>query len=268
MTLYAELYGEYRSNGELPLVFIHGFGCNASVWTPVRSLLSSDYPVIAYDLPGHRFSIDAEGRGGAGRMAKALLADLENRFPGGFHVAGHSMGGAVAALIAMRAPDKVRSLTLIAPGGMGPEINAGALERFARAVNAEEIEASLRVMVSGDFEMPRGILNALAADRLRPGALQAIMETYNAMFTEHSSPVKAQGVLPLELLETLGMPVSVLWGEDDAVLPYHQMDRLPPTFRKIHLKDMGHMLLDECPVAVADLLRETLGIPHPRVSVF
>lgn len=260
MTLYAELSGDHRADGAPPLVLIHGFGCSAAVWAPVRALLPESYPVIAYDLPGHRFSLDAEGRGGAGRMAKALLVDLEHRFPAGFHVAGHSMGGAVAALIAMRATRLVRSLTLIAPGGMGPEINAHALERFACAVNADEIGESCRVMVSGEFEMPHGILNALAADRLRPGALQAIMETYNAMFTEQSSPVKAQGVLPLELLETLPMPVSVLWGEDDAVLPFHQMDRLPSTFRKIHLKDMGHMLLDECPGVVADALREAIGI--------
>jgi pimeloyl-ACP methyl ester carboxylesterase len=261
MTLYAELSGDHRPDGPPPLVLIHGFGCSGAVWAEVRALLPADYPVIAYDLPGHRFSLDAEGRGGAGRMAKALLADLEHRFSRGFHLAGHSMGGAVAALIAMRASSKVCSLTLIAPGGMGPEINAHALERFACAVNADEIGESCGVMVGGSFEMPHGALNALAADRLQPGALQAIMETYNSMFTEHSSPVKAQGVLPLELLETLKMPVSVLWGEDDAVLPFHQMDRLPDTFRKMHLKAMGHMLPVECPDIVAGVLIETINGP-------
>jgi pimeloyl-ACP methyl ester carboxylesterase len=48
---------------------------------------------------------------------------------------GHSMGGAVSALIAMRAPDRVKSLTLVAPGGMAREINADLLDRYARAAS-------------------------------------------------------------------------------------------------------------------------------------
>ena len=57
------------------------------------------------------------------------------------------MGGAVAALIAMRAGDAVRSLTLLAPGGMGPEINHRVLARFAKAISRDEISVAMEPML-------------------------------------------------------------------------------------------------------------------------
>lgn len=252
MTLFCELSGDPKAR--VPLVLIHGFGGSAAAWDAVVALLPDDLPVIAYDLPGHRRSLHAEGRGGAGRMAKAILLDLEAQGIAAYHLAGHSMGGAVAALIAMRAAKRVRSLTLVAPGGMGPEINADALERLAGAVTAEEIADAMRIMTATGHEMPIDVIEGLAEDRARAGASEALAETFAAMFTEQTSPVRAQGTLPMELLETLAAPVAVIWGEDDAILPSHQMDRLPEHFHKIRLKGMGHMLLDESPQAVADLL--------------
>ena len=220
MTLHAEISGDITARP--PLVLIHGFGGSAAAWDAVKFHLPESQPVIAYDLPGHRHSLQSEGRGGAGKMAKAILADLDARGLTSFHLAGHSMGGAVASLIAMRAGGKVLSLTLLAPGGMGPE----------------------------------EVVSGLAADRAVPGALEALQETYAAMFTEQTSPIRAQGVLPMDLMDQLQCKVTVIWGEDDAVLPFHQMDRLPVKFEKIHLAGTGHMLLDETPQRVAAVLTD------------
>jgi pyruvate dehydrogenase E2 component (dihydrolipoamide acetyltransferase) len=252
MTLFSEISGD--PDRGIPVVLIHGFGGSAAAWDAVVDLLPQDLPAIAYDLPGHKRSLHAEGQGGAGRMAKAILADLDGQGIPAFHLAGHSMGGAVAALVAMRAGQKVKSLTLVAPGGMGPEINAPALERFASAVTAGELASAMRIMFAPGFDIPRDMLEGYAIDRERPGAIEALEETYAAMFTEQTSPVKAQGTLPMELLETLACKVAVIWGDDDAILPSHQMDRLPETFTKIRLPGMGHMLLDECPGKVAELI--------------
>ncbi len=252
MTLFSEVSGDLSSRA--PVVLIHGFGGSAAAWDAVVALLPEDLPVIAYDLPGHNRSLHTEERGGAGKMAKAILADLDAQGISAFHLAGHSMGGAVAALIAMRAAAKIKSLTLVAPGGMGPEINAHALERFAQALTAEELADALRIMTAPGVDLPADVIESMAMDRERPGAVEALEEIYEAMFTEQSSPVKAQGVLPLELLETLKMPVAVVWGDDDAILPSHQMDRLPEHFTKTRVPGMGHMLLDECPAKIAGLI--------------
>lgn len=254
MTLYAEISGDIGAR--VPLVLLHGFGGSAAAWNAVRAHLPSDLPVIVYDLPGHRHSIVADGRGGAGRMAKAILADLNARGINEFHLCGHSMGGAVASLMTMRAGAAVRSLTLLAPGGMGPEINHRVLARFARAMSVDEISVAMEPMLGFNFAMPDAVLSSIADERALPGAAGALWEIYEAMFADPNAAMKHQGALPMEAMAALTCPVTVVWGTQDAILPFHQMERLPAAFSKIRVEEAGHMLLDECPEKVAAVLAD------------
>ena len=103
-------------NGGRTVVLLHGFGGSHSTWTDIQPALARDATVIAYDLPGHARSLDYPGAGPATVAAKAVAADLTAGGRGRVHLVGHSMGGAVATLIAMRSPERVASLTLLAPG--------------------------------------------------------------------------------------------------------------------------------------------------------
>ena len=238
---------------EAPLVLLHGFGGNMRTWNRVFPLLKDEVPLVIFDLPGHGKSIRSDGRGGAGRMAKAILQALEENGIERFHIAGHSMGGAVAALVAMRAPDKVLSLNLIAPGGMAADINADLLERFSKASDADELEAVIREMAGPGLDVPEGYFQAAAEFRDEPGAMDALNETYAAMFPD--GPEKGQGVLPHAQLAALPMPVRVLWGSADTVLPCPDKDSLPANFDIEVLSGAGHMLPEETPEDVADFLR-------------
>ncbi|WP_158285796.1 alpha/beta fold hydrolase [Pseudohoeflea suaedae] len=243
-----------------PLVLLHGFGGNMRTWNRVFPLLKNDVPLIIFDLPGHGKSIHSDGRGGAGRMAKAILETLEENGIERFHAAGHSMGGAVAALVAMRAPDKVLSLNLIAPGGMAPDIEAGLLERFSKAEDADELEAVIRQMAGPGLDVPEGYFQAAAEFRQAPGAMEALAETYAAMFPDGRE--RGQGVLPKEQLSALPMPVRALWGADDTVLPCPDKGDLPANFILEVLGGAGHMLPEERPGDVADFLRAAVA-PGP-----
>ena len=236
-----------------PLVLLHGFGGNMRTWNRVFPLIKDDVPLIIFDLPGHGRSIHSEGRGGAGRMAKAILQKLEENGIERFHIAGHSMGGAVAALVAMRAPDNVLSLNLIAPGGMASDINAELLARFSKASDAEELETVIREMAGPGLDVPEGYFQAAAEFRDAPGAMEALTETYAAMFPD--GPEKGQGVLPHAQLAELPMPVRALWGSADTVLPCPDSDSLPANFELLVLSGAGHMLPEEKPAEVADFLR-------------
>jgi len=240
-----------------PLVLLHGFGGDGSAWDAVKAELPEGLKVITVDLPGHGGSLDAEGRGGAGRMAKAILAELDAAGVAAFHLAGHSMGGAVAALIAMRAGDRVRSLTLVAPGGMAREINADLLRRYATASTEDEIRACLNEMSAPGFTVPRAVIDRFVAARARPGALQALEETYRAMFPE--GPAEGQGVLPGEQLAALAMPVAVIWGTEDKVLPCPKPSALPASFAFSVLPGLGHMLPEEAPDAVVRVLAQAVS---------
>ena len=119
------------------------------------------------------------------------------------------MGGAVSALIAMRAGSRVKSLTLVAPGGIAKDINAALLARFSKAKSEAEIRACLSEMSGPGFSVPQAAIERAMVARARPGAMDALGETYQAMFPD--GPAEGQGVLPGDALAALQMPVAVIW---------------------------------------------------------
>ena len=139
--------------GPKTIIFLHGFGACCEIWRDVMASLAAEARLLAYDLPGHGQSLECEGIGGAKPAARAILADLAARRLGKVHLVGHSMGGAIATLMALADPSRVASLTLLAPGGFGPEINAGLLRRYAAANGRKEIRACLAAM-SGPRSVP------------------------------------------------------------------------------------------------------------------
>ena len=121
-----------------PVVLLHGFGGSHRAWTPIQQSLSAETRVLAYDLPGHGDSFGFPDAGPPKVAANAILADLDARGIASAHFAGHSMGGAIAALTALFQPQRVASLTLLSPGGFGPEINQRLLKRYAAAKDASK----------------------------------------------------------------------------------------------------------------------------------
>ena len=254
MSLHAELYGALHRAA--PIVLLHGFGGTAAAWTAVAKTLAAELPVIAYDLPGHGGSLSVEPAGGAGWMAKAIVADLHQRDVEKFHLAGHSMGGAVAALIALRTPEQVKSLTLFAPGGFGRAINGEALRCYVSAGNREEMRAALLMMSGRQHPVSDAEVESTLERRRLSGAREALKRILGTILVDAGG--REQGTLPVENLGRLAMPVRVLWGEGDGILPVMQADGLPSNVAVHRLPEAGHMLIDECPEAVVRFIR--LGI--------
>jgi pyruvate dehydrogenase E2 component (dihydrolipoamide acetyltransferase) len=245
------LYAAERGTGPKTIVFLHGFGGCHDDWRDVVAPLASGARTLAYDLPGHGLSLDFPGGGPAKVAANAVLADLSARGIKQAHLVGHSMGGAVAALMALGEPEKMASLTLLAPGGLGPEINGPLLRRYAAAAAEDEIHACLAAM-SGPLQH-RVPLQRKIEMRQRPGQLRKLVEIAAAMTRDDR-----QGVIPCERLETLNMPVMVVWGTDDAVLPVSQAEGLPKHFHLHHVLETGHMLVEEAPGLVAAVVRRNM----------
>lgn len=240
---------ETGGEGE-PLVLLHGFGGTHRAWDRVVAALGQGTRVLAYDLPGHGGSLDFPEAGPAPVAARAIVADLQARGFGRFHLAGHSFGGAVAALIAMRAPGQVASMTLFAPGGFGPEINAPLLKRYAEARTPDEVEACLILMSGPGCKVPSDVVEAAMAMRAQPGQVSMLRRIWQMIAGEGS-----QGTLPRDGLAGLDLPVRVVWGGFDAVLPPRQSDDLPPLFARHFFPGLGHMLPEEAPADMARILQ-------------
>ena len=246
-----------RGDGD-PLVLLHGFGGDHTGWFTVIPRLPN-VPTLAYDLPGHGRSLEAPGAGRAGAMAKGLIADLDARGIGRFHLAGHSMGGAVATLAATRAPGRVRSLTLLAPGGFGSEIAYDVLRAWAAASGRPAIARALRRMTAPGHETGAFEIGRVEAMRRRPGQM-AVLDTIVRGLVDAQGKQGAIGRDAIRALpETLDAPVTLMWGEVDPVVSVRHAEGLDDALDVTRLSGIGHMLMEECPREVAAAIAGTMG---------
>ena len=248
------LFVSDNGTGHPAVVFVHGFGADHRVWDAAAAPLLPATRILACDLPGHGLSLDAEGAGSAKSAARALLADLSRRGIDKAHVVGHSMGGAVAALMALTEPRRVASLTLLAPGGFGSEINGPLLRRYAEAIDRHELRACLQAMSGKGAVVLDDQLDAGLAMRARAGQIAKLVEIAAAI-----TRGERQGIIPAEALATLAMPATVLWGTADPVLPFAQSDGLPARFHRQVIEGAGHMLVGEAPDAVRQAIMANLA---------
>ncbi|MBZ9772879.1 acetoin dehydrogenase dihydrolipoyllysine-residue acetyltransferase subunit [Mesorhizobium sp. CO1-1-8] len=236
----------------VPVVFIHGFGADRSVWRQVVPLLGSGIETISLDLPGH--GGEASTTTSSIEEIAFLLSDrLEEMGVGNAHLVGHSLGGAAALALARLGRLAIRSVTLLAPGGLGPEINAGFIAGLARATTVQALERWLAVMVGDPSALPGGYAQA---------ALRQIEKTGNrdtlAAMAESLFPDGTQGFDLGSALAELAVPTRLIWGRLDRIIPVAHAARAPG-FAAVHLLDgIGHVAQMEAPALTARLITETV----------
>lgn len=251
MALFARKTG--ADHGEL-VVLLHGFGGTGHVWRGMEGELARSFRLLVHDLPGHGGSHAVADAGPAKAAAVAILADLAARGETRVHLVGHSMGGAVASLMAMLDAARVASLTLLAPGGYGPGINHRLLRRWAAARDEAAIRSCLEAMFGWYSPVPDEAVAATAEDRAQPGRVNTLVRIAEGLARDGR-----QGQLPLDRLSALPLPVSVAWGALDNVLPASQMCTLPAGFAMHRFADLGHMLPEEAPGEMAAIVRRAVS---------
>ncbi|RCS23887.1 acetoin dehydrogenase dihydrolipoyllysine-residue acetyltransferase subunit [Phyllobacterium salinisoli] len=219
----------------LPVVLIHGFGGDLNSWRPLFAGVQVDSPVLAIDLPGHGGStrhvpesLDA--------IAEEVERTLEAHRIGSFVLVGHSFGGAVAATLAARGNADIRALALIAPAGLGPEINSAFLEGFVRARSEASLMPWLRQLVVDESLLTRPFVNATvaqSADEALRAAQTTIIDSYFADGTQTFDIRPA--------LASLRLPVRLIFGAGDRIIPAAQSAGLPGEIAIHIFAATGHM---------------------------
>ncbi len=225
-------------------VLLHGFGGDAQTWAALAPQLARrGLAVAAPDLPGH----------GATALEASDIADLAGPLApllaegGKVELIGHSLGAAVAVALARLHPQHVARLTLLAPAGVGSAI-AGDFVHGMAAVRTPGALAHLLRQLS---PRPPALSKSQLAELAQSLAAGRLAELAAAIVAGNQQQVDI-----VADLEALPMPVRVVWGLADEIIPWTQVTRLP-TRVAIHLvPGVGHMPQWDAPQHIAALFED------------
>ncbi len=246
-----------------PVLFLHGFGSSLHTWEEVAAGLDRDFRVLRLDLPGFGLTgADATGDYSDARSHAVILALMGRLGLQRVALVGSSMGGRIAWSFAAAHPDRVTRLVLMAPDGFAsPGIGYDQPPR---------VPALMRVL---PYTLPEGMLRgSLRPAYGNPAVLtEAIFERYRAMML---APGVRKAILdrmgqhvlprPEPLLARIRLPVLLLWGDRDAMVPVTNAQdylRALPDARLVTLPGIGHVPMEESPGEVARVLRDFLAAP-------
>lgn len=263
----------YLEGGEgETLVLLHGFGANKDNWTRMAAELVDDYRVIAPDLPGFGESDrPEEAEYGFAAQAERVHAIVEALGIERFHLAGNSMGGAVAGAYAAAHPERLRSLWLLAPAGVA-DAEPSDLARQIEAGGGNPL-------VPQTADQYYTLLDWVFADKpYIPAPMQYVMaqravarhDHYQRIFDQINAERSGDFALEKIVAET-DVPVLVVWGEEDRLLHVSGARALaeaaPDRVRVERMPGVGHLPMVERPAESAEAFRAfATGLEQPPAA--
>jgi len=238
-----------RGEGGEPVLLLHGFGGDLGNWLFNHDALAEGRVVYAIDLPGHGESAKDVGAGTLDELAAVVAAFLETLGVESAHLVGHSLGGAVALAMASATPKRVRSLSLICSAGLGREINAGYIEGFVRATTRNALRPCVAQLYADETLVTRQLVDDLLKYKRLEGVDAALRKLADNLF-----PGGTQASLFRDGLASTKIPVLVIWGAKDRIIPAAHAEGLPGHVKVEVLPDAGHMVQMEAAGAVNRLL--------------
>jgi len=237
------------------VLLVHGYGGDRNSWLFLQEPLAARHRVYALDLPGHGTSTKDVGDGSVGILADAILGVLDAIGAERAHLVGHSLGGAAAAAATARDPRRISSLTLIAPAGFGPEINAGYLRGFAGAQARRELKPLIGQLFADESLVTRKLIEDLLAYKRLDGASAALHALLGTLLDGDTQRVDSAAAVAAI---AGAVPVTVVWGTADRILPAAQAGSVAGAVR--HLLDgAGHMPHMERPAEVQAAIEQTIA---------
>lgn len=232
-----------------PIVLIHGFGGDLNNWLFTQPALAERHRTIAIDLPGHGGSSKDVGKGDVASLAQVLVDFLSALDIPKTHLVGHSLGGAVAVYTALHHAGHVASLTLIAPAGLGDEIDGAFIDGFIKANRRKQLQEVLGKLFADPALVSRDMADGVLKFKRLDGATEALTAVANANFGAGRQVLAIKG-----RLGEIGVPVQVIWGAEDRILPAHQAEAVPANVAVHVLPGVGHMPHLEKPAEVNRLI--------------
>ena len=265
----------YFEQGHGPtLVLIHGAGVSKEVWLPIIPYLSKQYHLVIPDMPGHGQSCrDLERDYTVQGISQWLSAFLDRLHLGHVHLVGHSIGGSTVAWLAGEQPERVASLTLIAPAGIEQvptdfnqltpfmqELVQTGRNRLLIEQAGEYFDKVVKLVMHKVPWLPWGAYRFLAWEHMRDApqldkVIAGVLKTREQIQSGEESLEQR--------VRSIKAPVQVLWGEKDQMMHVsgaQVFEELRPDIKIYRLADIGHGPMIEVPQKVAELVEALIPV--------
>jgi pimeloyl-ACP methyl ester carboxylesterase len=254
----------YRELGEGPAVLLlHGWPTSSLLWRNVMPAIARTNRVVAIDLPGFGASDKpVRGRYDFPDFERAIDGVLAALGIDRVAVAGHDLGGPIAMGWALPRRDRVSAIallnTLLYPE-FSPEVvqfvtalsTPGPRERLTSPEGLTEI---MRLGVADPAHLPDDVLGEVLAPFATADARLALARAGIGLSVPRITEIAGQ-------LSTVDVPVRVVYGEQDRVLPdvaetFARLEKDIPAAQVTALPHCGHFLQEDDPERVGELLAE------------
>ena len=248
------------------LILLHGFGSSLQTWEPWAEMLSTQYRVIRFDLPGFGLTgADPTGDYTTHRSIIILAALMDQLGIARASLIGNSLGGFIAWKFAVEQPDRVDRLVLISPDGFAsPGFEYGrkpGIPFMVRLLPYVLPARLLRMSLAPAYGNPERLTDATVTRyrdlMLAPGVRDAIIARMGQVMLEEPAP----------LLRRIRAPTLLLWGEKDAMIPIGNAAdyaRDIPHATVVTLPGLGHVPFEEAPEVSLKPVRQFLALADAR----
>lgn len=233
-------YARRGPDDGVPVLLLHGFGGDLDNWMFNLDALAEAAPVVALDLPGHGQSTARLPGATLGELANCVVRFLDALGIAQVHAVGHSMGGAIAARMALDHPARVKTVALVNSAGLGEEISATYIDGFVAASSRRDLKPVVEQLFADPELVSRQLLDDLLKYKRIDGVSDVLRTLAASLF-----PAGRQSERPGLELARANKPLLVVWGKEDRVIPSAHAANAPPGATVQLLGGAGHMAMME-----------------------
>jgi pimeloyl-ACP methyl ester carboxylesterase len=249
------------ANSSPPLIFLHGFGSALTQWQANLQPLSQHHTVYAIDLLGFGASEKAAESYKVSLWVEQVYEFWRSLVGVPAILVGHSLGALVALATAATYPDLAKGLVLITLPAARQELLPGRLQQMVGRIeswctsplitrplfqliqNPAIVRSVLRLAYADSNRVTEELVTTFATPGRDRGAARAFSRLAHARTRNDFSP------LTKTLLSNVDMPILMLWGEKDRIIPLawgRQLTSLNTKVKMVEIPEAGHCLYDEC----------------------